>query len=851
MLEHANQKKRATAMHRSNTGWLVLMLSCSVLAFDVGWGQGRADPPTQDKPLGEDPLALDAAGDPLPDGAVVRLGSSGGRPGGSLRFSADGKSLLAAGGANQDTIYLRDGLTGKALRRFELPSRVDEFCDFSPDLETVIVVDRRDRGEPGFIGREVATGKEVGRYTTAPGRSSIAAKYSPDGTLLATSTGDRVKPCVTVWETRTNKKLCELPMPADCSDFEFSTDGQTLLTAQRRQDLIVDHWQARTGKKNHSIAVPGSSYVGVSFSPNGTLLALIVSQGGGTVLKVVDGTTGKDLYTMPTQLGFTCFSPQGDLLVVPDKKGFRILESRTGKERIHAERGGHKLVFSPDGRRLASAISANAIGLWEVETGRDLHPYATGHGLVTDLALSPDGKSLYAAAGLGTITIWDLNKRSLQHRLERADQQGKLDFLHHGRLLASSTPDGILRFWDPVNVKERDQIALTGQVIAMDLAPDGKTLAMLSVKQQKVFEDIELHLWDVANKKRQPGPSFKLGRFKFDGVRESAVAFSPDGKLLALNDDRQVFLWQLGSDQKRLACAGEYHKPSAFRFSPDGRLLAAICGHECQLWSVDTGAKRLQIKVAIDSRTTDAPSGLTFSPDSRLLVTGHYLAIHIWELVSGQERWVLKSGARALAFSADQSFLYSGGEDGAILLWSMKNLAQRGRLADAKLKPAELEGLWIELGGQARPAFVAQQRLALDSKATIPFLAERLKSKPVNAERLKKLIGDLGAEAFTVREAADTELRRIGGAAEEALRQNLRGNTNLEMQNRVAAILKQLERSPEALREARAVELLERIGTEGAQRLLSDLVKEPPNPRLGQQAQESLSRLKNAVTASG
>ena len=40
-----------------------------------------------------------------------------------------------------------------------------------------------------------------------------------------------------------------------------------------------------------------------------------------------------------------------------------------------------------------------------------------------------------------------------------------------------------------------------------------------------------------------------------------------------------------------------------------------------------------------------------------------------------------KAGARGLAFSADQAFLYSAGHDGAILVWSMKNLAQHGRLS--------------------------------------------------------------------------------------------------------------------------------------------------------------------------
>jgi hypothetical protein len=90
----------------------------------------------------DEPLALDANGDPLPHGAIARLGRIAGWSGGPLRFLPDGKTLVAAG-TFDSAIYLRDEFTGKTLRAYEVKGRPQIFA-FLSDGKAVPLVDRQD-----------------------------------------------------------------------------------------------------------------------------------------------------------------------------------------------------------------------------------------------------------------------------------------------------------------------------------------------------------------------------------------------------------------------------------------------------------------------------------------------------------------------------------------------------------------------------------------------------------------------------------------------------------------------------------------------------------------------------------
>jgi WD40 repeat protein len=137
---------------------------------------------------------VDAVGDPLPEGALARIGTVRLRQPSevcSVAFSPDGK-LLATGG-RYDGVRLWDSTTGKAIRF--LPAKGGQgifHLSFSPDGNVLV--------SSGFDGAlevlEVATGKkthQLGKDSEQLGPLC----FSDDGKLLAVADG----PAMRVWET--------------------------------------------------------------------------------------------------------------------------------------------------------------------------------------------------------------------------------------------------------------------------------------------------------------------------------------------------------------------------------------------------------------------------------------------------------------------------------------------------------------------------------------------------------------------------------------------------------------------------------------------------------------------------
>ena len=114
----------------------------------------------------------------------------------------------------------------------------------------------------------------------------------------------------------------------------------------------------------------------------------------------------------------------------------------------------------------------------------------------------------------------------------------------------------------------------------------------------------------------------------------------------------------------------------ALAFSPDGTLLAAgIRGH-IHLWEVDTANKLFSVDTEHkrgDKPFSGAAEPLAFSPDGAVLVNGlHVGAIQLWDVTTGDKIAVLDGHTQkveTLAFSPDGKTLVSTGEDGTILLW--------------------------------------------------------------------------------------------------------------------------------------------------------------------------------------
>jgi hypothetical protein len=106
-------------------------------------------------------------------------------------------------------------------------------------------------------------------------------------------------------------------------------------------------------------------------------------------------------------------------------------------------------------------------------------------------------------------------------------------------------------------------------------------------------------------------------------------------------------------------------------------------------------------------------------------------------------------------------------------------------------------------------------------------------------------VADLDSKEFAVRQAASKELRQLGAQAEPQLRQVLSRAPSAESRRRIERLLQGIEdrTEPEALRQGRALHVLERLATPAARELLAELAKGDAAAALTQQAGEALRRV--------
>src|SRR5262249_47213064 len=147
-----------------------------------------------------------------------------------------------------------------------------------------------------------------------------------------------------------------------------------------------------------------------------------------------------------------------------------------------------------------------------------------------------------------------------------------------------------------------------------------------------------------------------------------------------------------------------------------------------------------------------------------------------------------------------------------------------------RLAPEDLARLWGDLGdADAARAYQAVVALAAAPEQAPALLGPRVGELSAADRRVARLLADLGADRFAVRERATAELARLGEAAEPALRQLLREQPAPEVRRRAESLLQRVgdrdTPSPPAqlLRGLREVEVLEALGTPEARRVLERL----------------------------
>jgi WD40 repeat protein len=539
--------------------------------------------------------------------------------------------------------------------------------------------------------------------------------FSPDGVTLATGCADGI---LRLWDLRTRLNTITIPGDYSISSVVFCPDGKTLAAGLRDGRVMLWNVAESELKSLPTIeGLPPMQWPSIAFSPDGHTLAV----GGGEYNELCDVVlwdtvtqqVRSTLKGHTSQIRDVEFSPDGKLLATASHdKTVKLWDVRSAQ--VLANGRGHDatlfgVTFSPDGRYIATASSDYTIILRDTNLQEMYH--LKGHmQRVKSLSFSPDGKILASASNDGTVKLWDIEAYEKgANRLSHDTGVYSLAFSPDGQILITGSEGGRVRLWDTATEQQIGELkGHSGPVWSVGISHDGKMVATGSGDRtarlwdsttgslictlpgfsQEVFsvafspndrilavgcKNRSVILWDILNRRTETITEPKRGfeRLNFDPV--SAIAFSPDGQLLATGGHYTSKgvpgLWDVTGRDQPIRLLG--HKGEAFSvsFSHDGRLVAtASVDKSIKLWDRKKGELIKTLHGHVGGVLTAA-----FSPDDRILASGgEDRVIRIWDINLGEQRAELKGhedSVTSVAFSPDGTILATASKDQSVILW--------------------------------------------------------------------------------------------------------------------------------------------------------------------------------------
>lgn len=752
---------------------------------------------------------LDIHGDPLPDGAVARIGSMRYRAGEIWRsaLSPDGKRLLHDSGSGE--LMMTDLATGQ---------------------------------RPLAIAEPALTANRSGDS------NRLAVTFSDDGLLFAAiAEGGTVR----LWDVQTGEVVREyaLGFANDVRGVQFLPGDRELLVLAESQVWFVER---TSGEVLRHFATPGPV---TDVSPDGDLLAACDGPAYAVrLLRSADGIEVREL-SINGRAAEAVFSPDGHhLAALAPSIEVRAWEVASGREVLRREVAPvSALAFSPKGDVLFAGRREGSVLRWTFPQGEE-RPRMQFRKEITGLHVTPDGSELIVASRDGLINRWDLKANQAIRLPDGFTSDPWAVPAKDGSFVVVGEQAGKIDRWHPFTgerqhvIRDQDE-----QLSRIAVSPDGQTIAASRF-------DGGIELWDQQSQHHEGILSHSSIRVPY-GVACASLHWSPHGRYLLSSDSRDgTILWDVRARWELWSRPGL--GPTVF--TGDGRwVLIGSKGrvHFCQ---PNTGKLRPGIRLSEDLLASDGLWTVACSRNGDRVATFDHHAIRLFDIPSGQElrRWGPAEGTiLTLALSPDGAWLFSAGTDRTVDVWEVATgqrvLSLSGHLGTIRhlallsdgrhlcsssadltvlvwsLRPTDTpdllanpEAVLAKLSSQdAAEAYRAMWSLVAQPDSAPVVLREHYPwPEFLDDDELRRLVRNLNAEEFAIREAASAHLQEFGWPHRKQLIAELDRPASAEVGRRIQTILARWDEAlpPAELSLRRTMQALEWIGTTDARELADE-----------------------------